>query len=328
VWMFGSVNGKRVRQSLDTLNWNTAEEKLRTLDPDEAPVKMTLKFAGDRFTSDCESRGLASESVNKYKLLLRDMCASLGESLPLKGITADDLAAHRETWKLAPISARKRLERLRTFFRFCQERGWVKSNPAVFLKAPQSKSKEVVPFSDSELEKIFWAAERYTELFPMSREYGKKVKAFVLVLRYTGLRIRDVACLRVGALKDRKIFMPTQKTGSQVWIPVPESVVSALKEIHGFGDYYFWSGNGLPKSAVADWQRTLAKVFKAAHVKGNPHKFRHTFATTLLQKGVSIEIVARLLGHADIRITQRHYSHWIPARQLELESAVEKAWKL
>ena len=74
-------------------------------------------------------------------------------------------------------------------------------------------------------------------------------------------------------------------------------------------------------------ERSLAKLLKLAGVKGSAHKFRHTFATELLQKGVSTEIVAKLLSHENIRITQKHYSHWIAERQAELEAAVQKTWK-
>jgi integrase/recombinase XerD len=122
----------------------------------------------------------------------------------------------------------------------------------------------------------------------MSGDYGKKVKPFVLVLRYAGLRIRDCVCLKTDDVKDGKIFIHTQKTGTPVWVPVPKFVEDALQGIKGFGTYFFWSGNGLPKSAVADWQRTLARVFKDAGVKGHPHWFRTTFAVAMLEKGVAI----------------------------------------
>jgi integrase/recombinase XerD len=324
--MFGSVNGKRVRKSLDTVSWGRAEEILRELDPDDAHEKITVTLAGERFIADCESRKLGKETVGKYKLLKTEMEEAFGNT-EVKRVSPDDLARYRETWKLAPISSRKKLERLRTFFRFAEERGWTRHNPALKLKAPIAKHTPKLPFSDSEMEKILWAAEQYPELYPMSGDYGKKVKPFILVLRYAGLRIRDCVCLKTSDVKDGKIFIHTQKTGTPVWVPIPKSVVEAVKLIKTFSSYFFWSGNGLPKSAVADWQRTLARVFKAAGVVGHPHKFRHTFATTLLQNGVSIENVAVLLGHASSAVTSKHYDHWVKARQDELEAAVIKSWK-
>ena len=325
VWMFGSVSGKRVRRSLDTVSWERAEEFLRDTDPDESHERITVTLAGDRFIADCESRNLGKETIAKYKLLTKELSKLLG-TFEVKKVTLDDLATYRESWALAPISSRKKLERVRTFFRFCEERGWLRNSPATKLKAPVVKASMKRPFSDAETEKIVWAADQYPELYPMSGEYGKKVKPFVLLLQHSGLRIRDAVCLRTDAVKNGKIFVQTQKTGSQVWIPLPTSVVDALDGIRQCGDFYFWSGRGLPKSAVADWQRTMSRVFRNAGVAGSPHMFRHTFATKLLQKGVSTEIVARLLGHQDIKITQKHYSHWIAERQLELEAAVKKTW--
>src|SRR5581483_6701165 len=113
-----------------------------------------------------------------------------------------------------------------------------------------------------------------------------------------------------------------------VWIPIPKDVVEALESIKGFGAYFFWSGNGLPKSAVADWQRTLGRVFKAAGVTGHAHRFRDTFSVNLLQKGVSLETVSVLLGHSNTKITAKHYNPWVQSRQVALENEIAKAWKI
>ena len=94
---------------------------------------------------------------------------------------------------------------------------------------------------------------------------------------------------------------------------------------HG-GKYFFWSGEGLPKTTVADWQRSLTKVFKLAGIKGHAHRFRDTFSVNLLEAGVSLESVSILLGHSSIRITEKHYAPWCASRQALLEREVEKVW--
>jgi site-specific recombinase XerD len=58
---------------------------------------------------------------------------------------------------------------------------------------------------------------------------------------------------------------------------------------------------------------------------GHSHRFRDTFAVALLTKGVSLESVSQLLGHQSIKITQKHYSPWVKARQEALDREVEKA---
>ena len=56
------------------------------------------------------------------------------------------------------------------------------------------------------------------------------------------------------------------------------------------------------------------KLFAAARPPiegGHPHRFRDTFAASLLLKGVSIESVSKLLGHASIKVAERHYAPWV-----------------
>jgi hypothetical protein len=48
----------------------------------------------------------------------------------------------------------------------------------------------------------------------------------------------------------------------------------------------------------------------------------------LLLNGIPIEDVAILLGHQDVRITQKHYSPWVRSRQLRLEERVRSTWKV
>jgi integrase len=75
------------------------------------------------------------------------------------------------------------------------------------------------------------------------------------------------------------------------------------------------------------WRRQLVRVFSNAKISnGHPHRLRDTFAVELLLAGVSIEHVSVLLGHASVKITERHYSPWVRSRQEKLEEEVQKSW--
>jgi hypothetical protein len=54
--------------------------------------------------------------------------------------------------------------------------------------------------------------------------------------------------------------------------------------------------------------------------------FRDTFAVEMLLAGVPIDQVSILLGHASVKITEKHYSPWVRARQDQLEASVQRAW--
>ncbi len=54
--------------------------------------------------------------------------------------------------------------------------------------------------------------------------------------------------------------------------------------------------------------------------------FRDTFAVEMLLAGVPLEQVSILLGHKSMKITEKHYTPWVNARQEQLAANVRKAW--
>ena len=310
------------------MSWKRAEEILRETDPDESHEKLLIGTATERFLANCKSRKLAPETCGKYDLLCRELDEQF-KGKPIRGITADDLARYRESWEMSAISSGKKLERVRAFFRFCADRGFRKGNPAAGLKSPVVKHKPTLPLTKDEFEKITWAC----ELFSAKGIYGKdnriRVRAFVFLLRYSGLRIRDAVLLTDDKLVGNKLMLYSAKTGVPVYVPLPEEVVKQLAWAFELSPqkYFFWSGAGEVKSCVNDWQRTLSRLSKLSGVKFHAHMLRDTFAVELLQKGVSLENVATLLG-SSMRIAEKHYSPWVKSRQDSLTAEIEKAWRL
>jgi len=291
---------------------------------DSAGPGIRLEEATERFLKDCESRSIGLSQTAKYKLTFEEMKKQF-PTRRLNSITADELARYRETWKGRNTTKRSKLGQLRSFFRFGIDRSWVTSNPAKILRPPKEDRKQVQPFSDAEMEKIMWGLDLYRDV-PKGRR--DELRAFVLLLRYSGLRIRDVVTFRKSNLAAGRILLQTAKAKTMVSLPVPAEVTDAVKKIEGTSEYYFWSGVGNPKSSVWDWQRSLARLFRLAGVQnGHAHRFRHTLAVNLLAKGVSMENVAKILGNT-LRVVEKHYSAFSQSRQEALTAEIEKAWKL
>jgi integrase/recombinase XerD len=327
VWVNGKVQGRVVRKALKTRNWEAAQKLVREFEVGKVPG-VSVKEACEAFASDCEARSLSDASIGKYKLLGKELKERFADR-EIDRISVQDLRGYRESWQLSPISARKKLERLRTFFRFCYESGWISANPAKPLKAPAARATPTLPFSDEEIEKIFWAIDLFPEHGRHCGMHRDRIRAFVNVLRYSGMRIRDVVTLSREKIQNGKLILYTQKTGTAVFLPLPKTVIESLERNDDGDRFYFWTGNGTEKSGVSVWQRTLSKlVDKAAIANGHAHRFRDTFSVSLLQSGVSLETVSILLGHSSLKVTEKHYSPWVKSRQIALESEIEKAWKL
>ena len=295
----------------------------------EIPI---AKEAVEKFLHDLEhGQKRTASTLSKHKNLLERRlllwCEEKGYRL-LKQLDVTTIRDFRSGWSDAPITAQKNLERLRAFFWFCHSAGWVKTNPAAAVKAPKigKPSERVKVFTEDQIKRILKACDKYPERNAFGHDNPERVRAFVLTLRCSGLRIGDCVGLKLGHLDGDRLFLRTQKSGESVYVPLPESAVDALKQVKNGGEYFFWTGRGLRKSAVADWQRSLRRVFQEAKVTGNAHMFRHTFATDLLTKGVPIEDVAILLGHATPVITAKYYAHFVKARRERLEERVRELW--
>jgi integrase/recombinase XerD len=313
-------------------DWQKASEKIHEWEdrgskeekPKDEPI--TIEHACNEFLRDAQGRELREPTLYKYRLLFRHLQEFAKEHgfRYIRELNLDAVRAFRSGWKDHNLAAMKKLERLRAFFRFCMDGNWITDNPTTKdkLKNPKITACPTLPFSHEQVTNILAGCADYPD-----RRNAARVRALVLLLRYSGLRIRDAVTLSRDRVRDGKLFLYTAKTGTAVWCPLPPSVTEALDAISGTGPYMFWTGESNPKSCVGDWQRSLRRLFKLAGVPdGHAHRFRDTFAVELLLAGVPLERVSVLLGHQSVKVTEKHYTPWVRARQEQLEADVRRTW--
>jgi integrase len=332
----------RVRQSLDTGDWSKAQRRAWEIEaswekngslalPECEPV--SIETACEDFLEAARSRGLKDSTRYKYRLLFGQLKAFARDNglRSVRELDLPTLRKFRASWVNENFSAQKKLESLRTFFRFAQVNGWIAENAAIKLESQKTRRPQVLPFTRKEWSSILFACDAYGDNYGRTgQENARRLRALVLLLRHSGLRIGDAVALERERIADGKLFLYTAKTGTPVWCPLPPDAVQALDAVRGTTQkYFFWTGQGKLKSAVGDWQRSLKKLFTLAKVSGaHPHRFRHTFAVELLLVSVPMERVSVLLGHSSTRITEKHYSAWVRARQEQLEADVRASWAL
>lgn len=330
LWVDGTVGQREIRESLHLRDWQKAQETIREWEAqgeivqEAAPV--TIAQATDSFLADAKARELREPTLYKYRLLFRRLQTFAdGRGLRLiSELNLDTLREFRNSWPDHNLAALKKLERLRAFLRFAHDSGWIADNSARKIKNPKITQPPTMPLSKEEVSKIIAACFDYPD-----RANAVRLRALVLLLRYSGLRIRDAVTLRCDRIQKGKLFLYTAKTGTAVWCPLPGAVVDALRTIPlpTGSAYFFWTGESEPKSCVGDWQRSLRRLLRLAGVPdAHAHRFRDTFAVELLLAGVPLERVSILLGHQSVRITEKHYSPWVAARQEQLEQDVRRTW--
>jgi integrase/recombinase XerD len=333
IWVDGALGGKDMRESLKLRDWQRAQEMIREWEAEDRRTRqqeqqITIEDAHEKFIADAEARKLNDSTLYKYRLLFRQL-DGFAETYKLQFLTQldlDTLATFRATWTEGPRTSLKKLERLRAFMRFAEKRKWIDDNPATELKAPKVPNKPTMPFTREEMIRTLAALEPYSK--SAGARNAQRLRAFVLLLRYSGLRIGDATQLEVSRLNENKLLLHTQKTGVPVYCVLPDPVVKALDATPRSSErYFFWTGKSTVRSAKGKWQRRLQRLFKLANVsKGHPHQFRDTFAVELLLAGVPLDRVSILLGHSSIRITERHYAPWTRSRQEQIEADLRAAW--
>jgi len=239
--------------------------------------------------------------------------------LAVDEVSEDALDSFRTTGTINALTWTKELQILRHFFRFCVTREWTGRNPAAGVSMPKNiKPSDKEPYSRNDVVKILAACDTIGH-YPYER---LRARAMILLLRYTALRVSDVATLARDRVRDGEIYLRTMKSGKVVKLPVPDELQSALDMVpipRGAGDdcfrYFFWSGNGTTRAVIRDVTRTLEAAFRASKVPGtHAHRFRHTLATEALEAGGTLEDVAEILGNSP-NIIRKHYAKWSRLRQ-------------
>lgn len=139
-------------------------------------------------------------------------------------------------------------------------------------------------------------------------------RALILLLLRTGMRIGELLNVKVAdiILPERKILLYLGKKNYQGRVVYfGEDAEVALHEwlrIRKQKKYLFYSPTRENLSYVAAWMM-MKKILERAGLFGKEyslHSLRHTFATDMLNAGLRVEVLQRLLGHQSLDITMRY----------------------
>ncbi|MDI3534920.1 MAG: integrase/recombinase XerD [Thermosediminibacterales bacterium] len=190
------------------------------------------------------------------------------------------------------------------------------------VKTARGSGQEVEVFSEEEVEKI---------LFYIQDEKNASIrdKMIVYMLLYTGVRVSELVSIK---LRDIDFFTRELriigKGGKYREIPLKQEVIETIKEYmeterkqNKFKESSYLILTQRAGRAHRDAVlKMLKRIGKKLGIKMYPHKFRHTFCSMLLKRGVPITTVSKLAGHSNIRTTSDYY---INTSKKEKREAVE-----
>ena len=280
---------------------------------------MKLCDACAAFLEDGRSRNLRPSTLDNYKAVLsqlRDFAKEHGMS-EVSEIDPTALRAWRSSWKISPATHQLRLALLKRFFDFTVDAGWIAESPAAKLKVPKNDAPPTMPLARKEIRAMFAAAGGAT-----------RERALLMLMRYSGLAIRDASTLRRDAIDGPLLTMRRAKSGELVICELPRPVAGELQNWGQDQHHFFWTGRSNPGTVSNYWRQRLARIAEKAGVEDfRTHRLRDTFAVELLLADVSIEDVSVLLGHSSVQTTERYYAPWDRSRRDRLARIVRDAHK-
>ena len=208
IWVDGFLNGVDIRESLEHRDWEKAQQTIRKWEAEGAPklekAQMSIDCACEEFLREAEGRELRGiPRSKKYRVLFRQMSAFARREGALFLKQWEDLGVlrgFRQSWSDKGISAVKKLERLRAFYRFALESRWIEENPSTKLKKPEVTDAPTMPFTQDEMVRILAACEQYPDDYgqarPGEREAFAGAGAAVAIQRNANWRRGE---LRYGA---------------------------------------------------------------------------------------------------------------------------------
>ena len=159
-----------------------------------------------------------------------------------------------------------------------------------------------------------------TNDFGFSERHFRNWPEWIQLNVNTGLRLREMLFLEwsdvdlsagVLHIRNKKDLGFHPKSHQERRIPLNKEARSSLRRLqflrHPDSEWVFHKPDGTQWKSVRQSFENLVEDCKLKEV--TLHTMRHSFASALAQRGVSLRAIQLLLGHSSIEITEKYYAH-------------------
>lgn len=327
-WMSFSIGGKQYQQSAGTDNRQLAEKIHAKI--------ITQVTEGKWFEVDQAKRHTFDQMMQKYldshsklnkskRSYVEDQRYVKIMSLFFSGLTLDKVTpALISAFKFAKLEEGKAPQTVvhlmnclnHAFNLAVREWDWINFNPCIKVKKPVVNN-QVLRWLDGDEE---------ARLMVVAKgRLGGQLPEVITIATHTGLRLGELLGLKWGNIDlfRKSISIMQQKTKVPKTIPLSETAFNLLlnkSKVIAMSGYVFHTGSGT-KISSSNLQRDFWKALDDAKISNfRFHDLRHTFATRLVQSGVDLYSVSKLLGHKDIKTTQRYAHHNIASLRISVKN--------
>ena len=261
----------------------------------------------------CLERGLSSNTEAAYRRDLLEFIDFLDEN-SIK--TFDEIKRNHinlyirdlRRKNLAPTSVTRKIASLRGWFKWMMGMNLIQHDPTVSLEHPKLSKHLPKVLSINEVDSL------------LSQDLPKLEKAILELLYATGLRVSELANIRIQNINWRHAYVkcfgkgskerivPIGKIAKEAIISYQEERNQIIQEKDLSTDLLFIHSDGrvVSRQDIYNIIKELGEKVLRKHI--TPHTLRHSFATHMLENGADLRVVQELLGHSDVATTQL-YTH-------------------
>lgn len=268
-------------------------------------IGISLVDAHKKFLDYLKNNRRASATILAYGKDIGQTIDFLAERAKRQAdeVTQDDLENFltkltREGY--TPKSVSRKINSLKTFFKFLKDQTFIDQNPANFITHPKFEAKP-----PRILTKMEYRALRDT------CRHDTRMSAVVETLLQTGIRIGELAALNTESVKDSVLIVPQIERHPSREIPLNKAVKQALEEYLKIrtkteDKTLFVTKTGKPL-LIRNIRTAIDRYFKIAGIKeAKVNDLRHTWVAHHLMSGTSLVVVSKLAGHKRLSTTERY----------------------
>ncbi|MGI6558065.1 MAG: tyrosine-type recombinase/integrase [Limnochordia bacterium] len=281
------------------------------------------------FKQHLETQGLSPATIASYVTdvtQFHDYLDHMGErrQVPPTRFHVTRFRSYLLEQRFQPATINKKINSLAAYDRFLNEHG-ILQGPIIHprrdrIRIAAGSQREVDTFTDDEVTRILFHVQQ--------RTCPTRNRLVVELLLYTGVRVSELCNIQLTDMDLlTRTLKVTGKGGTYREIPLRSEVVESIqhymreerKESRFAESPYLLVSERAPRLHRDAVNNVLRKIGRALKINIYPHKFRHTFCTNLLRKGVPLTTVAKLAGHASIQTTSQFY---IQTSRKDMEEAI------
>lgn len=271
----------------------------------------------DTYISNKQLEGLSPRTISYYEDTLIQFLQYVDK--PLSDITTEDIReylSYRQSINNCSNSTVDNIRRnLNTFFNTISNEGYIQYNPMAKVKKIKSAKKVKKPFTDFEIEAMRDVLNNASDRTKIQQYEKIRNLALFELLLSSGIRLNECVQLNKESinLKERTFIVLGKGNKERVcyFSPKCQYYLDKLLNFNYSGrtrkceecEALFVTTKMGVRLGLNGIERLIRELGHKCGVKAHPHKFRRTFASNLVNKGVPIEQIKELMGHANMDTT-------------------------